>query len=178
MMKRWLFLFVLLAVIMGVAWKQLPSLVQAPKTNAQELPFTLPDLHNQMASLPKGKVVLLNFWATWCPPCRQEIPSMVMLQRRFSHKGLAIVAVSVDKNVDDVISFAREYDLPYQILHDADANVSHEYGVYKYPETFLIDRNGVIRQHLIGAVNWMSAPVLQGIERMLNEPQGESGKSG
>jgi DsbE subfamily thiol:disulfide oxidoreductase len=172
MIKRWLVVLAILGVAIGLAWKSLPTINQPPKPNTPELPFTLKDLKGMPQSLPKGKVVLLNFWATWCPPCRQEIPSLVMLQRKFADKGLAVVAVSVDKNADDVISFAREYDLSFQILHDPDAAVSQEYGVYKYPETFLIDRSGVIRQHLIGAVNWMSAPALQGIERMLNEPGG------
>jgi DsbE subfamily thiol:disulfide oxidoreductase len=172
MLKRWLIVIAILGVAIGVAWKSLPTINQPPKTDTPELPFTLKDLKGVAQTLPKGKVVLLNFWATWCPPCREEIPSLVMLQRKFADKGLAVVAVSVDKNADDVISFARQYDLSFQILHDPDAAVSQEYGVYKYPETFLIDRNGIIRQHLIGAVNWMSAPALQGIERMLNEPGG------
>ena len=172
MIKRWLVALAVLGVAIGLAWKSLPTVNQPPKVNTRELPFSLKDLKGKIESLPKGKVVLLNFWATWCPPCREEIPSLVMLQRKFAKKGLAVVAVSVDKNVDDVISFAREYDLSYQILHDPDAAVSQEYGVYKYPETFLIDRHGIIRQHLIGAVNWMSAPIQQGIEGMLNEPGG------
>jgi DsbE subfamily thiol:disulfide oxidoreductase len=172
MMKRWLIVLAILGVAVGLAWKSLPTINQPPKLNTPELPFTLKDLKGVSKSLPKGKVVLLNFWATWCPPCREEIPSLVMLQRKFADKGLAVVAVSVDKNADDVISFARQYDLSFQILHDPDAAVSQEYGVYKYPETFLIDRNGIIRQHQIGAINWMSAPVLQTIEGMLNEPGG------
>lgn len=101
---------------------------------------------------------------------------MAALSRRFAAKGLKVVAVSVDKDAGDLAGFVREYKLPFTVLHDADATTSASYGVFRYPESFLIDRNGVVRYHLIGAVDWMSPQVLQGIEGMLNEQQ--SGKVG
>lgn len=170
MMKRWLAVMVVFAVTTGAVWYNLPEKVKPVGEGDAVLAFKLPDLQNQLAGLPEGKVVLLNFWATWCPPCRQEIPSMAALQQRFAGTDLKVVAVSVDRNRDDLMAFVREHDMPFKVLHDADASVSQQYGVFKYPETFLIGRDGKVRYHLIGAIDWMAPEVIQGIEGMLGEP--------
>ena len=98
---------------------------------------------------------------------------MVTLYEKLQEKGLKVVAVSVDKNSSELASFVREYGIPFEVLHDQDSQVSQRYGVYRYPESFLIDRNGRVRYHLIGSVEWMSPQVMDNIESMLNEqPQG------
>jgi peroxiredoxin len=79
------------------------------------------------------------------------------------------VAVSVDRDANDLSAFVREYKLPFQVLHDADSGVSHSYAVFRYPETFLIDRQGQVRYHLVGAEEWMSESVTKRIEGLLNE---------
>jgi len=148
------------------------SLPEAPaqvKEGNPAVDFSLPDLDGAMHALPKGDVVLLNFWATWCPPCRKEMPSMIALHEKLAARGLKLVAVSVDRSSSDLASFVREFQIPFQVLHDADSAISRRYGVFRYPETFLIDRNGVIRQHLVGGIDWMSRPVLDIVEGMLNE---------
>jgi len=173
MLKRWLLALSIVAAAVAALWFALPEAPASISKGDVAKPFTLPDLHGATAGLPSGHVVLLNFWATWCPPCRQEIPSMASLNMKYADRGLKVVAVSVDKNSDDLAGFVHEYQLPFQVLQDADSNVAHQYGVYRFPESFLIDRNGKVRYHLIGAVDWMSPPVLQRIEGMLNE--GETG---
>lgn len=96
---------------------------------------------------------------------------MAALYRKYEKLGLKVVAVSVDRNRDDLTGFVREYQMPFLVLHDADSEISHQYGVFRYPESFLIDRDGTVRSHLIGAVDWMSPPVLKLVEGMLNEPR-------
>jgi len=167
MLARWLFMGTLAAVIAGVAWLGLPESKKKITTGDAAIAFSLPDLQKNMQGLPKGEVILLNFWATWCPPCRQEMPSMVALSKKYAAKGLKVVAVSVDRDGKALEDFVAEYKLPFKVLHDVDSTVSASYGVFRYPETFLIDREGKVQEHLIGAVDWMSAPMQKNIEQML-----------
>jgi len=169
MLKRWLSMGALLAVIGVATWYALPS-AQSKVAEGRTAPvFSLPDLDGHLKQLPKGQVVLLNFWATWCPPCRQEMPSMVTLYNKMKSQGLKVVAVSVDQDSSELASFVREYSLPFEVLHDKSNAVSQRYGVYRYPESFLIDRQGRVRYHLVGSVEWMSPKVVNTIKNMLNE---------
>jgi len=83
---------------------------------------------------------------------------------------LKIIAISVDKRRDDLSSFVEEYRMPFQVLHDAEGAIARHYGVFRYPETFLIGRDGKVLYHLVGAVDWMSASVTQTVEAMLSAP--------
>jgi len=170
MLKRWLTMAGIIAVVGLSAWYGMPGKQPQAEIGKPALPFVLPDLAGTAQSLPKDDVVLLNFWATWCPPCRREMPSMVSLYNKLKDKGLRVVAVSVDRDAGSLTGFVHEYQLPFQVLHDKDSKISHLYDVFRYPESFIIDRNGVIRHHLVGAVEWMSQPVMADIEAMLAEP--------
>jgi len=98
---------------------------------------------------------------------------MVSLHQKLKNHGLKVVAVSVDKNIDELTGFVREYSIPFEVLHDGTGDISHHYGVFRYPETFLIDRSGKVRIHLIGAKNWMEPKMYQFIQAMLIEkPKG------
>ena len=169
MLTRWLAVIGIVTMVGVGAWLGLPEAKKSVSEGGAAALFTLPDLKGEMHSLPEGEVVLLNFWATWCPPCRKEMPSMAALHRKYAERGLKVVAVSVDRDVNDLSAFVREYKLPFQVLHDAESNVSHSYGVFRYPETFLIDRQGQVRYHLVGAVEWMSESITKGVEGLLNE---------
>jgi len=171
---NWLVVLAVFGAIGGMVWMALPDAPITIHKGARSTAFMLPDLEGAMHALPKGEVVLLNFWATWCPPCRREIPSMATLYSQYESKGLKIIAVSVDQRRNDLLRFMREYPMPFQVLHDADGTVSHSYGVYRYPESFLVDRNGIVQLHLVGAKDWMSAPILQTIDRMLAAPASEA----
>ncbi|MES0370990.1 MAG: TlpA disulfide reductase family protein [Mariprofundaceae bacterium] len=173
MLTRWLTVAGIVLLIGLGAWLGLPEANKNMLKDDKAAAFALPDLQGKVHGLPEGEVVLLNFWATWCPPCRKEMPSMSELHRKYADQGLKIVAVSVDRDINDLSAFVREYKLPFQILHDADSSVSHDYAVFRYPETFLIDRQGKVRYHLVGAVEWMSEPIIKGIEGMLNESGAE-----
>lgn len=106
----------------------------------------------------RGNLVLLNIWATWCGPCREEMPSIERLHESFEEHGLQVVAVSIDNaGMEQTIrDFAGELDLTFQILHDPMNIISTRYQVTGYPETFLIDREGVIRKKVIGPADWNS----------------------
>ena len=166
-------LFIAIAFIGVVAAGVLSIMPDANKPvtlNDKAIPFTLPNLQGQAQGLPEGKVVILNFWATWCPPCRKEVPSMVELYNKLKDKGLDIVAVSVDRNPEDLMQFVAEQRMNFTVLNDIDSMVAHKYSVFRYPESFIIDRNGVIRQHLQGAVEWMDPEFAGYIEKLLQEP--------
>jgi peroxiredoxin len=106
----------------------------------------------------RGEVVLLNVWATWCLPCREEMPSLQRLHEALGDDGLRIVAVSVDRAADaeKIRAFAREYGLTFEILHDPSGEIQRSYQTTGVPETFVIGREGDIRRKQIGAVNWFS----------------------
>ncbi len=159
----------LIVVAAGIA-NFMPEGVKPLSVGDQVKAFQLPNLKDELQNIPEGKVVLLNFWATWCPPCRQEVPSMVELYSKLKDKGFEIVAVSVDRNKSAVESFVAEQAMDFTVLHDKDSAVSKQFGVFRYPETFIIDRNGVIRQHLNGAVEWTTPNFYDYFEKLLAEP--------
>lgn len=125
--------------------------------------FTLRDLDGKLHKLSdyRGKVVFLNFWATWCPPCRSEIPSMERLNEVLGSKDFVMLAVNVDENVKDLEGFVKEYPHKFTVLSDADGAVQKLYRVDKFPETFILDRQGRISEHIIGARDWSSTEALK-----------------
>lgn len=125
--------------------------VTAPGHNAPN--FALTDLQGNTVKLSdlRGKIVVLNFWATWCPPCKQEIPWLVDMQKRYGSQGLQIVGVSMDDgDPKDVVKFAAANSINYPILIGED-KVADQYGGIEYlPTTFYIDRNGVVLDRVFG----------------------------
>ena len=176
MKQRWLIIISILVALGAGFWFALPEAPGTIREGDQSIDLNLPDLQGVMQTLPRGEVVLLNFWATWCPPCRKEIPSMVELHRKLASQGLRIVAVSVDKNRDDLASFVKEYQMPFTVLHDAESVAARQYGVFRFPETFLIDRKGRVRRHLVGEMEWMSEPMLSILTQLLKEPAIEANR--
>ena len=106
----------------------------------------------------QGQVVLLNVWATWCAPCRVEMPAIQALHEAYGPHGLKVVAVSIDDpgKEDAIREFARDYGLSFEILHDAPGDIQRAYQTTGVPETFVIGSDGVIRKKVIGAVDWNS----------------------
>lgn len=118
----------------------------------------------------KGKVTLLNIWATWCVPCRQEMPSMQRAYARLKDEGFAIAAVSIDEGgPEDVLAFTREFGLTFDILHDRSGRISTLYQTTGVPESFLLDKDGVIIKRVIGAHDWSSPANIALIERLLGK---------
>jgi peroxiredoxin len=131
--------------------------------------FTLKDLQGNAVTLSefKGKVVFLNFWATWCPPCRVEMPSMERLYEVYGDRGFVMLAVNVEQAAEPVLAFLKENPHAFPILLDPDARVQRLYGVYRFPETFLIDQDGTVVEHYLGARDWSSVDFLAKIKSML-----------
>ena len=120
--------------------------------------FTAQDSQNKVTlSQFRGQVVVLNFWATWCPPCVEELPSLVDMQRRMKDKGVTVVAVSVDVDGNAYQQFVKSHNVNLLTVRDPDQKSNALYGTSKFPETYMIDRNGVIRRKFIGAVDWTAA---------------------
>lgn len=119
----------------------------------------------------RGEVVLLNIWATWCGPCRAEMPSIEALHQEFGPRGLRIVAVSVDDPGQQkaVRAFARELGLTFEILQDATHDIQKAYQTTGVPETFVLGRDGVIRKKIIGATDWSSAGTRALVAQLLAE---------
>lgn len=150
---------------------QVVAVAQGEADNKPAPDFTLWDVNGQSVSLAqfKGQVVVLNFWATWCPPCREEMPSMEALHRKFADKGLVMIAVNVEENGPEVVpDFLKSHPYTFKILYDVDAKVQNSYRVYRYPETFIIDRNGHIVERVVGSQDWTRGPAYKLIDFLLN----------
>ncbi|GAC1357653.1 MAG: TlpA disulfide reductase family protein [Acidobacteriaceae bacterium] len=106
----------------------------------------------------RGRVVVLNLWATWCAPCVQELPSLLDLQR--SQPQLAVVGISTDQ--DDAVyrSFLRQHHVDLVTVRDGDQRINALYGTVQIPETYIIDRNGILRRKFIGAQVWTSPEIV------------------
>ncbi len=157
-MKRWLIPFAgLLLGLSAILYFQaqrsaVPSSFPAPD-------FALVDLngHTHRLSDYRGKIVFLNLWATWCPPCRDEMPSMERLYRRLANTSFSMLAISQDTDPNESVRpFVEQLGLSFPILVDSEGKVPPKYGVTGYPETFIIDPNGAVIDHIIGPRNWES----------------------
>jgi peroxiredoxin len=114
-----------------------------------------------------GKLLVLNFWATWCPPCIEELPSLDAFQLRLRSKGVVVLGISVDKNEQTYKTFLERARVSFLTARDPEANISSSYGTYKYPETYVIDQQGRVVEKFIGPENWLKPEVIQRIERLL-----------
>jgi cytochrome c biogenesis protein CcmG/thiol:disulfide interchange protein DsbE len=158
-----------------------PLKIGAEAPDFAALPVAASGVASEAASSPEtkgidayqGEVVLLNIWATWCGPCRVEMPSMQRLHERLGPKGLKIVAVSVDDpgSARRIREFADELGLSFELLHDASKGIEGIYQTTGVPETFLIGRDGTIRRRSIGAEAWDSEANVAQLERLLAEPR-------
>jgi cytochrome c biogenesis protein CcmG/thiol:disulfide interchange protein DsbE len=137
--------------------------------------FTIKDADRSVTlSQLRGKIVVLNFWATWCPPCVDEMPSLELLQKKFKGTGVTVLAVSVDDDADDYHNFLKRHDIDLLTVRESGkktdtgviAPVSSQYGTFKVPETYIIDRNGMIRRKFIGEVNWGQPEIVEYLSRL------------
>jgi len=161
----------LLAVLAAIAGLQI---LHRPTSTGFEAPdFTLPDLQGRSVRLSdlRGKVVFLNLWATWCPPCRMEMPSMEALHQHLKGRDFVVLAVAEDEGGAAVVApFVRELGLTFPVLVDPEATLSPRFGATGYPETFIIDRSGRVVNHVIGPAEWNSPDMIAYFERLLASP--------
>lgn len=141
-----------------------------PKRLVMAPAFTVPGLAASVIRLHdfKGQVILLNFWATWCPPCREEMPSMERVYRRFKARGFTILALSIDSRGEEVVApFVKNFGLTFPVGLDARMAVASEYRMTSVPTSILIDRGGRIAAIAAGARDWDSPAAQQLIEDLL-----------
>ena len=133
--------------------------------------FTLPDLEGKLHGLAdfRGRVVVLNFWATWCPPCIDEMPSLQRLHQALADRGVAVIAVSVDERFSDVPTFVQKFDLTFSVLYDEGKKVSRKYQTFKYPETYILDREGRLKSKVVGPRDWAAPTVIRDMVDLLKD---------
>jgi peroxiredoxin len=135
--------------------------------------FTFPGLDGKMVSLAdyKGKVVFLNIWATWCPPCREEMPSMEKLYRQLKGEDFEILAVSVDASGAEAVGpFMKAHTLTFPALLDPGGEIQDLYGTTGIPESFIIGREGRIEKVVIGALDWTTPQAVRFFRNLLQRP--------
>jgi cytochrome c biogenesis protein CcmG/thiol:disulfide interchange protein DsbE len=116
-----------------------------------------------------GRVLLLNFWATWCAPCVQEVPSLNELQKQLAQSGVVVLGVSVDRNEKVYKNFLKRFNISFQTMRDPAEDISAKYGTYKFPETYIIDKNGKILQKFIGPPEkgWTDPEIVNYVKSLL-----------
>lgn len=138
--------------------------------------FVLPDLEGKVVRIAdfRGKVVLLNLWTTWCPPCIEEMPTLEGLSRKMTGRDFVVVAVSQDELPQKVKPWVEERGLTFPVLLDPRGEVGSAYGVTGYPETFVIDRQGTIVHHRIGPMPKDPGPFIDSLEGLLKTGEWQS----
>ncbi len=124
--------------------------------------FTVPGFPGGEVSLGKlrGRVVLVNFWATWCPPCVEESPSLEKLAAQMRDQGVDVLGVSVDQDAAALQKFIDRFHLTFTIGRDPNQELAHRYGTFKYPETYIVDRDGRVAEKIIGGTDWQDPRML------------------
>ena len=161
-MRRFPALFALaLLVVAGCNRGSHPSLVgnTAPDFTLQD------DDHKVSLHDFRGRIVVLNFWATWCPPCVEEMPSLVKLQSNLKDRAV-VVAVSVDEDERSYRTFLKKNNVDLLTIRDPQQKSNELYGTFKFPETYIIDRNGIVQRKFIGAVDWTRPDVVEYLNKL------------
>jgi cytochrome c biogenesis protein CcmG, thiol:disulfide interchange protein DsbE len=162
----------ILVFAFGVVWLQ--SSKYEPLVVGMTAPdFSLPDLLGKTQRLTdyRGKVVLLNFWATWCKPCKEEMPSMQVLWDNLKNRDFMMLAVSMDRvtTTKDIPSFVETLKLSFPILTDSWGQTDKRYKLMGVPETYIIDQNGVLREKVIGPRDWTRRESIETIVQLLQK---------
>lgn len=177
MSKQWIFV---IAVIVGLVLGAIALVKFGPEVQQVAVGNTAPDYKAVnlktgdtvgVRSSYKGHVTLVNIWATWCVPCRKEMPSMQALYDSLAPDGFRIAAVSIDMEGPDVVrDFTSELGLTFDILHDRSGEIQQAYQTTGVPESFLLDTNGVIMKRVIGDHDWTSPANRALVRRLLGQP--------
>ena len=152
-----------LLLVGGLVWMRGRTPTLAPD-------FAVVDLSGKTVRLSalRGRVVLVNVWATWCPPCREEMPSMERLYKRLGGPDFELLAVSEDEGgIDGVRRFVKDLGVTFPVLYDPERQVGSRFGVWGYPETFVIDRSGYVVERVIGPRTWDSAAQVEALQALM-----------
>lgn len=153
----------------AINYKLVPNLEEMKdRSPAPEFALTNPTGKKVALKDFRGKLILLNFWATWCAPCREEMPSMERLYLRFKDKGFVIIGVNVKDDKKSALSFLKELKITFPIALDPDGQVGLLYGAWGLPVTYLIDSKGIAMARAWGPADWDSPSARQLIAELLN----------
>lgn len=166
-MKRLVIVVLFLAVVFGgarSAWSA-DALISSMAPD-----FTLKDMQDKEVSLSsfKGRAVLLNFWASWCPTCTEEMPAINKLHKAYVGKGLTVVTVSTDKSRTGLSNYLAKNQFDFVVLKDTDSKVARQFKVSSIPMTFLLDKNGVVVRKYVGEEEWNSEEIKRDLMKVLN----------
>lgn len=138
-----------------------------PHVGSSAKDFTVQDSDHQVSlNQFRGQVVIVNFWATWCPPCEQELPSLIDMQNRLRGRGVVVLGVSIDVDGDAYHRFLKERSVNFVTVRDPERKVPDMYGTYGWPESYIVDRQGVLRRKIIGPINWDSPEIMQFLSKL------------
>ncbi|VAW93031.1 hypothetical protein MNBD_GAMMA23-834 [hydrothermal vent metagenome] len=131
--------------------------------------FSLKDMDGKIHSLKdyRGKPVIINFWATWCPPCREELPAMNKGWQKIKPLGIAMIAINVGEDEDTIFNFTADYPIDFQVLLDNSGDIINEWPVLGLPTTFVLDKEGYIVYRAIGGRDWSSDLLLDKVKTLL-----------
>ena len=140
---------------------------QPPHVGKAAPDFSVQDSdHKVSLSNFRGKIVVLNFWATWCPPCVEEMPSLVQMDRRLKDKGIEVLGISIDVDADAYHKFLKAYKVGFVTVRDPEQKSATLYGTHGWPETYIIDRNGIVLRKFIGPVDWARPEILEFLSKL------------
>jgi len=159
-----------LAVVAGLALVGLWIALHAPARPLAAPGFVLPDLAGKVVRMDelRGKVVLLNLWTTWCPPCVEEMPTLQTLARKMEGRDFVVLAISEDEQPANVAPWIAQRKFTFPVLLDPQAKVGADLEITGYPETFIVDRGGRIVHHHVGYRDWAEPTMLTALERLLD----------
>lgn len=170
MTQRWLVLLILFGAVLYVWHLHVETQTETALKGRAAPDFMVEDEKGNKARLSSlaGKVVLLHFWASWCPPCREEFPSLDRLQKDFAEKPFILLAVSMDEKKEDVIAFRKRVPFDFPVYFDPAGDLAGSYGVFVLPETFLIDKGGIVQTIAVGPQGWQKEKWVEKIEELVS----------
>ena len=140
----------------------------------------VPDFDLPLAAAPanhtalrdyRDRVLVLNFWATWCPPCVEETPSLEKFAEQMRAAGIEVIGVSVDQDPHAIEKFVADYHLTYPIARDPQQTLAHQYGTFKFPETYIIDRRGRLAEKIISNLDWQDPRIIEFVKELAPPPR-------
>ena len=168
-------ILILLLILSATALFALRQRKPRPPGLGESAPdFTLPALNQGSLSLHdfKGQVVLVNFWATWCPPCIEEAPSLEKFAELMRTRGVIVIGVSVDQDKSALETFAAAHHLSFPIARDPGQSVAGRYGTFKFPETYIVGADGQGAEKVIGGVDWEDPRIIAFIQDLIRKGEG------
>ena len=173
----WLAPLLALVLILAYGWwtRPAPEIVPGPRVGETLADFTLPDMNGEAVQLAalRGKVVFINVWTTWCPPCIEEMPTIQRLYEQLHPKGLEILAINMDAlGRQTVEPFLDKRRLTFPVLLDPESRTERLYGTAGIPESFIVDKAGLLVEKIVGPRDWAHPEIIALFERLLAAPHG------